>query len=435
RKVAGLPPVSSASFSERALAQQQQQQEEAAKSSAEKRANLSCNACQKKFCTENAFNNHLKSKKHRELENLLVIRMQEMANRQALGMARVDMVDRQQQDDEEEGARPLDSDDEGEGEDTRSIAADSEATKLGEEETERASIVTDGMEVEGDISQVLDRRSRNSYRAQIERRINMELNKAQSEEQVVELVEEKRKRVPRLELEECLFCSHMSESLDGNVQHMFKAHSFFIPDVEYLVDLAGLIRYLGDKLRVANVCLYCNGRGRGLQSLEAVRKHMIDKGHCKLAYDTEIDILELADFYDFSSSYADADGHSPDDEVEMAGGARLAEDEMELVLPSGVRIGHRSLHRYYRQHLRPENEKESVTIHKLLTDYSANAEVSTQLQIAHRNRAVILAQPKGKQAWKDMVTFRETRVRQNFESRIGERNNRLMRTFRADNPI
>lgn len=45
---------------------------------------------------------------------------------------------------------------------------------------------------------------------------------------------------------DCLFCSHHSKSLMKNVTHMTKVHSFFIPDVEFLVDLKGLIRYLGE---------------------------------------------------------------------------------------------------------------------------------------------------------------------------------------------
>lgn len=45
---------------------------------------------------------------------------------------------------------------------------------------------------------------------------------------------------------DCLFCSHHSKSLMKNVAHMTKVHSFFIPDVEFLVDLKGLIRYLGE---------------------------------------------------------------------------------------------------------------------------------------------------------------------------------------------
>lgn len=44
----------------------------------------------------------------------------------------------------------------------------------------------------------------------------------------------------------CLFCSHHSKTLMKNVTHMTKVHSFFIPDVEFLVDLKGLIRYLGE---------------------------------------------------------------------------------------------------------------------------------------------------------------------------------------------
>lgn len=45
---------------------------------------------------------------------------------------------------------------------------------------------------------------------------------------------------------DCLFCSHHSKSLMKNLTHMTKVHSFFIPDVEFLVDLRGLVRYLGE---------------------------------------------------------------------------------------------------------------------------------------------------------------------------------------------
>lgn len=45
---------------------------------------------------------------------------------------------------------------------------------------------------------------------------------------------------------DCLFCSHHSKSLLKNVAHMTKVHGFFLPDVEFLVDLKGLIRYLGE---------------------------------------------------------------------------------------------------------------------------------------------------------------------------------------------
>ena len=56
-----------------------------------------------------------------------------------------------------------------------------------------------------------------------------------------------------LGLEECLFCSHISKTLEKNVSHMTVAHSFFIPDVEFLVDLEGLITYLGEYKEVSLV--------------------------------------------------------------------------------------------------------------------------------------------------------------------------------------
>lgn len=80
---------------------------------------------------------------------------------------------------------------------------------------------------------------------------------------------------------------------------MSKEHSFFIPDQDLLVDLDGLIGYLGEKIAGGNLCLYCPNGGKEFNSTEAVRKHMIDKSHCKIAYETDEDRAELADFYAF----------------------------------------------------------------------------------------------------------------------------------------
>ena len=57
--------------------------------------------------------------------------------------------------------------------------------------------------------------------------------------------------------------------------HMEHSHSFFIPEKEYLTDLKGLIQHLSDKVSVGFMCIYCNGRGRSLHSLDATRKHMV----------------------------------------------------------------------------------------------------------------------------------------------------------------
>lgn len=98
---------------------------------------------------------------------------------------------------------------------------------------------------------------------------------------------------------DCLFCSHRSANIDENLAHMTGVHSFFIPDRDILVDLAGLLAYLGEKIAVGNLCLFCPNGGKEFGSMEAVRKHMIDKCHCKIAYETDEDRAELADYYDF----------------------------------------------------------------------------------------------------------------------------------------
>lgn len=46
----------------------------------------------------------------------------------------------------------------------------------------------------------------------------------------------------------CLFCLHHSRNLVKNLHHMTQAHTFFIPDIEYCVDLPGLLSYLGEKI-------------------------------------------------------------------------------------------------------------------------------------------------------------------------------------------
>ncbi|TNN39218.1 Zinc finger protein 622 [Liparis tanakae] len=151
---------------------------------------------------------------------------------------------------------------------------------------------------------------------------------------------------------DCLFCSHHSKSLVKNIAHMTKVHSFFIPDAEFLVDVAGLVRYLGEKIGAGNVCLWCNEKGRSFYSAEAVQSHMIDKSHCKLFTDGD-SALEFADFYDFRSSYPDRkegeDADVDDEALTHEENLEYGDEMLELTLPSGATIGHRSLMRYYKQ--------------------------------------------------------------------------------------
>lgn len=176
---------------------------------------------------------------------------------------------------------------------------------------------------------------------------------------------------PVLELVDSMFDTYRAESFEANIKYMSEKHDFFIPNLEYVVDLEGLVRYL--QLKVGNffTCLRCN---KAFYSLEAVRAHMDDKAHKAVDYSDDGQ-LELGEFYDFSSTYPDNDmitDEERDADLTMAvpTGVQVAYREgFELVLPSGKRAGHRDLQRYYRQRFKPEDTRDSVRIAKLVAEY------------------------------------------------------------------
>lgn len=167
----------------------------------------------------------------------------------------------------------------------------------------------------------------------------------------------------------CLFCSTESSSMDQNLAHMSKMHGFFLPDAEYCIDVEGMLHYLGLKVGSGNLCLLCNEKGKRFYSLDACRKHMLSKGHCRVAREAA-DMLEYEDFYDYSSMYPE--GEDEDDASNV-----LIDEGYSLVLPSGARIGHRSLMRYYRQRLKPVGDETKTerrgkhAMDKILGQYKA----------------------------------------------------------------
>ena len=94
-------------------------------------------------------------------------------------------------------------------------------------------------------------------------------------------------------------------------------------------------------------CLWCNEKGRRFYSTKAAQRHMLDKGHCKIAHETSEDLLEFEDFYDFTASYPDGDHCENEEPVEVMQITDTDEDGF-LKLPSGDTIGHRALARYFR---------------------------------------------------------------------------------------
>ena len=283
----------------------------------------------------------------------------------------------------------------------------------------------------------------------------------------------------RLSPSHCLFCPATSSSLEDNLTHMSVEHSFFIPDAEYLVDLTGLVVYLGEKVAVGNVCIYCNDKGREFRTLDAVRKHMLDKSHCKIAYESDKEQLEFSDFYDFTASYPDAEerqkrreerkarklaaeaeeGWEDDEDVdgevdeviqEEVSGPEASDSDtdssdedslpdnqitygdspLELVLPSGARIGHRSMRLYYAQSFpgAPRGGKAedpnsgAALVRRLLADKnSALVPRKGGFGAFGSGTEVVKARNRGeaREAGRHVREFRDQKRREDFKTKIG----------------
>lgn len=302
RKVAEMPPVTAEVFQQKVLAQKAEveaQQQSKTKS-------LHCQLCNKTFSSENAFSNHLSSKKHKDVE----------ANNANKAKKQESLITESQFS-------------------NNFKRKDSKETDPENTESENAESLSHNGDDDDDEDDDIEEDT--------------------------------------LEVTDCLFCPHHSVSLEENLKHMTRSHSFFIPDLEYVVDLKGLVTYLCEKVGMGNMCLYCNDKGRSFFSLEAVQSHMVDKGHTKMNYEGDA-VLEYADFYDFSSSYPD---YNPDEENEgdeiQGRDSTLAVNEqtLELCLPSGAKIGHRNMRHIYRQNLPPERSHHSKVIQSIMADYKA----------------------------------------------------------------
>ncbi|XP_076274259.1 cytoplasmic 60S subunit biogenesis factor ZNF622-like [Rhynchophorus ferrugineus] len=217
---------------------------------------------------------------------------------------------------------------------------------------------------------------------------------------------------------DCLFCLEHSNSFIKNLEHMTIKHSFFIPDIEYCTDVEGLLRYLGEKVSEGFMCLWCNEKGRTFHSADAARRHMMDKGHCKMIHEG-LALAEYAIFYDYSSSYPDNEGEdaNPDQEVMIN---EIDGSEYQLVLPSGVTVGHRSLMRYYKQSINPNravvvSNKGDKKLHKVLASYRALGWTATDQDAAAKKA-------------RDIHYMK--RMQSRYMMKLGQKNNKLQKHFR-----
>ncbi|XP_034824068.1 cytoplasmic 60S subunit biogenesis factor ZNF622 [Maniola hyperantus] len=365
RKVASIPPVTLEEFEQRAKEHRDQSQ------NADRDESEYCRCCSKLFSTKNTYSNHLNSKKHK------------LAEEKNLGSERQSFSKNE--------PRQSDSDS------FEKVEADKAALQPGKFVVVNAEDSADeDIETDSEIE---------------------ELDSDEWDELRVKGSDSLIKPC------DCLFCGQHSKNMVKNLRHMSAAHSFFIPDVEYCVDIKGLLLYLGEKISRGFMCLWCNEVGRTFYSMEAARAHMVDKGHCKMLHEG-LALAEYADYYDYSASYPDGEEGDNEMDVEevVEEPATLDGDDFQLVLPSGVTIGHRSLMRYYKQNLTQSSQalvkKSDRKLHRLLGVYRALGWAPKEQALAAKKARDIHFMKRVQAKWQMKMSVKNNKFQKHYRPQV-----------------
>ncbi|KFA50954.1 hypothetical protein S40293_02501 [Stachybotrys chartarum IBT 40293] len=278
RRVASLPPISADTFTEKVLQARAASDAQAGKALFER----SCASCSKTYYSENAYQNHLSSQKHRNNETA--------------------------------GGHPLEDE-------TTSVISSTFSlgeplaqshTTLESNLKEHSSIPEDGTAPKNEPTDgALTRSTTESNTPSLETIVSVDAATP----------------IPATDTESvwsvktCIFCNYDSPSASLSAHHMERFHGMFIPEKPFLVDLDGLISHLQRRVRERHQCVYCS---KFKSTAFAVQTHMRDKGHCKIPFSTEKEQLDIGDFYDFRGTYSDGGESDTDSSEDDHGGAKLA---------------------------------------------------------------------------------------------------------------
>jgi len=97
------------------------------------------------------------------------------------------------------------------------------------------------------------------------------------------------------------------------LDYMLAKFGFYIPFVDFLVDLEGLLEYLGYKIGVGHICIYCN---KPFKSTQAVQTHMRQMGHCmiNLRLPSGAEDEDYFQFYEFSHNLIEEEDEDGDED-------------------------------------------------------------------------------------------------------------------------
>ncbi|KAF2735283.1 hypothetical protein EJ04DRAFT_552060 [Polyplosphaeria fusca] len=303
RRVASLAPLSSEVFTEKVLANKASAAATAAKASFEK----SCSACQKTYYSGNAYNNHLNSAKHKgnavrasragQMDDSASVSGSIMSSAFSLGEPMADSLS----------------------------SLDREAEKEFEE-------VVDGIKQANLEDDPLSRRPSRPHHSAAEDRPAHPLSRTETtstENGDRRSSVASSTKPPGDPLLECLFCNYRSPSFSLSLHHMDRFHGMFLPEKDYLEDPEGLIKYLNHKVHEDHKCLKC---GKAVHTAAGIQTHMRDRGHCMIAFESDEELVEVGQFYDFRSTYSDAD-----DFEEIEGEAE--DTDSQTTEDGGVKLG------------------------------------------------------------------------------------------------
>lgn len=291
RRVASLPPISSEIFTEKVLQARASSTAEAERAGFQK----DCEVCHRTYYSENSYQNHLGSQKHKTKEAAL-LRAQPS-----------------------QSGAPLIHDD--------ASSMISSTFSLGEPVASNRSDLDSESEDLGHIVQgmktaaIQDRPSAQSQDLDGSKDIDHPMStRDQALQSSSSTPTQSKAPEGTLMLTSCLFCNLESSDINASVSHMERTHGMFIPEKQYLVDMEGLLRSLQQRIQEFHECLVC---GKVKSNAFAAQTHMRDTGHCKIPYATEDEQLEIGEFYDFRSTYSDDEEDYDSEEESAIGGARL----------------------------------------------------------------------------------------------------------------
>lgn len=306
RRIANLPPVSQETFNEKVLAAKVNSTEAAAKAAFEK----TCHACQKAFFSENSYQNHVKSAKHKQREARL---SKEGDNASVMSSAfSLGEPVGKAQDDVSNVADDLKA---------ATIAEDKEDEEMEEEKdvfsaSQCLFCRTESADIEANVEHMFKNHGmfipERKYLVNLEGLINYLYRKINDNH-------------------ECLYCHAIRNNAEGARTHMRdKGHCMIAFEAEE------------EQIEIGQYYDFRSTYSDDEEEWEDEDETMAESGGVKI-----------------SSSDADEAGWETDassvDDDEKIDSRRKApviyQDEYELHLPSGKSVGHRSLAKYFRQNL------------------------------------------------------------------------------------